>query len=73
VGVDSPGLVAPNLQGYQQRLRELGWVEGHNISTTYRWADGEISRLPGLVRGIMRTSPDGLGAVEVRGFLPRAA
>lgn len=58
VGVYSPGLAAPGLQNYQQRLRELGWVEGQNISTTYRWADGEISRLPGLVRGIVRASPD---------------
>lgn len=58
VGVYNPGIAATGLQSYQQRLRELGWVEGQNISTTYRWADGEISRLPGLVRSIMRASPD---------------
>jgi putative ABC transport system substrate-binding protein len=58
VGVYDAGLAAPGLQRYQRRLRELGWVEGQNISTTYGWADGEISRLPGLVRSIMRTSPD---------------
>lgn len=58
VGVYNPGLAAPGLLSYQQRLRELGWVEGQNISTTYGWADGEISRLPGLVRSIMRAPLD---------------
>src|SRR5687767_1160963 len=58
VNLHSAGLVAPHLQTYQQRLRELGWVEGQNISTTYRWADGDYTIFRGLVRSIMKTSPD---------------
>lgn len=58
VGPYSPGLDWSILRGYQERLHELGWVEGHNISTTYRWADGDFSRFPGLVRSIMSAPPD---------------
>src|SRR4029450_1439935 len=58
VGPYSPGLDWSILQGYQERLRELGWVEGQNIVTTYRWADGDFSRLPGLVDSIMSAPPD---------------
>ena len=54
----SAGLVAPQLQTYQQRLRELGWVEGQNISTTFRWADGDHTNFRSLVRTIMKTRPD---------------
>jgi putative ABC transport system substrate-binding protein len=58
VGLYSAGTVAPGLLSYQKRLHELGWVEGQNISTIYRWADGETSRAPALVRSIMKESPD---------------
>lgn len=58
VGPYSPGLDWSILQGYQERLRELGWVEGQNIVTTYRWADGDFSRFPGLVDSIMSAPPD---------------
>ena len=58
VGPYSPGLDWSILQGYQERLRELGWVEGRNIETTYRWADGEFGLFPRLVESIMRASPD---------------
>jgi putative ABC transport system substrate-binding protein len=27
-----------------QRLRELGWSEGRNISIQYRWAEGRADR-----------------------------
>ena len=53
VGPYSPGLDWSILLAYQKRLRELGWVEGENISTTYRWADGNFSQFPNLVEAIM--------------------
>jgi putative tryptophan/tyrosine transport system substrate-binding protein len=53
VGPYSPGLDWSILLAYQKRLRELGWVEGENISTTYRWADGNFSQFPKLVQAIM--------------------
>jgi putative ABC transport system substrate-binding protein len=30
---------------FVQRLRELGWIEGHTIAIEYRWADGRSERI----------------------------
>ena len=30
--------------GFVQRLRELGWIEGHTIAIEYRWAEGSEER-----------------------------
>jgi len=29
---------------FEHRLRELGWIDGHNLHIDYRWADGQSSR-----------------------------
>ena len=31
-----------------ERLRELGYVEGQNVTFEPRWANGQVGRLPGL-------------------------
>ena len=28
------------IAAFQEGLRELGWIEGHNLRTEYRWAGG---------------------------------
>ena len=33
------------LTGFQQRLRELGWIEGTNLTIEYRWAEGRTDLL----------------------------
>jgi putative ABC transport system substrate-binding protein len=51
IGWLSPGSAAnglPNLDALRAGLRELGYVEGRNITIEMRWADGQISRLPNL-------------------------
>jgi putative ABC transport system substrate-binding protein len=51
IGWLSPGSAAnglPNLDALRAGLRELGYVEGRNITIEARWADGQIPRLPGL-------------------------
>ena len=32
--------------GFEMRLRDLGWMMGQNLSIEYRWADGDLARLP---------------------------
>jgi putative tryptophan/tyrosine transport system substrate-binding protein len=50
VGVLSPflssGTPAPSYDSFGQTLRELGWVEGRNITFEYRRAEGRADQLP---------------------------
>lgn len=44
-------------------LRGLGYVPGQNLSITYRFADGDISRLPALARELVDADPNAIIAV----------
>jgi putative ABC transport system substrate-binding protein len=44
----------PSFQAFEQRLRELGYVEGQNIVIEYRNAEGEVDRLPDLAADLVR-------------------
>ena len=46
------------LGALQQGLRELGYVEGQNISIDSRWAEGKYERLPGLATEVVRLKVD---------------
>jgi putative ABC transport system substrate-binding protein len=48
LGSDSPDLWANYLRAFKQGLREIGYVEGHNVAIEYRWAEGRNDRLPAL-------------------------
>jgi putative ABC transport system substrate-binding protein len=38
---------------FVQRLRELGWIEGRNVTIEYRWAEGHTERLPDLANQLV--------------------
>jgi putative tryptophan/tyrosine transport system substrate-binding protein len=44
----SPSAGARLLESFRQGLRELGYVEGQNISIDYRWAEGRPDQFPAL-------------------------
>jgi putative ABC transport system substrate-binding protein len=50
----SPSVAAPLLQAFRLGLRDLGWVEGKNISIEYRYAEGRRDRLPDLAADLVR-------------------
>lgn len=43
---------------FRQGLRDLGWVEGKNISIEYRYAEGRNERLPELAADLVRLQVD---------------
>src|SRR5438445_11909208 len=44
----------PFVKTFKQGLRELGYVEGQNISIEYRWTEGRNERLSGLAGAVVR-------------------
>jgi len=65
----SPSSTADRVEGFRQGLRELGWVEGRNISVEYRWAAGRMDRLPALAGELVRMKVDVIvaaGALAIR-------
>ena len=62
-------LTEPFLQG----LRDLGYVEGQNISIEYRWADGNFERLPALAAELVGLRVDVIVAAVTQASLAAKA
>ena len=62
IGILNPGSPPSEAQRQQspflQKLRELGWHEGHNIAFERRYAEGKLDRLPDLAADLVRLRPD---------------
>src|SRR5258706_834952 len=50
--------VERGLDAFLRKLRELGWVEGQNLVIEYRWAEGNVERLPDLAAELVRRNVD---------------
>ena len=47
---------------FRKRLEELGWQGSRDIAIEYRWAEGDIGRLPALAKELVGNRPDVLVA-----------
>ena len=72
----SPASGATLRDAFRQRLRELGYEEGKDISFEYRYAEGKLERLPGLAAELVHLNVDLIvttgQAVTLRGSLTAA-
>jgi putative ABC transport system substrate-binding protein len=50
--------VTRGVDAFLRKLRELGWVEGQNLVIEYRWAEGNVERLPELAADLVRRKVD---------------
>lgn len=44
MGAASPPVMASWVDAFVQRLRELGWIDGHTVAIEFRWAEGKPNR-----------------------------
>jgi len=49
---------APILQAFEQRLRDVGYADGQNLTSEFRNAEGRTDRLPGLAAELVRLNVD---------------
>ena len=56
----------PQVEGFRQGLRDLGYIEGKNILVEYRYIEGKSDRIPSLVAELVQLKVD----VLVLGPLP---
>ena len=61
------------LDAFKRGLRELGYVEGHNITIEERWAEGKNDRFPALVAELIRIKVDVMVVASTSGALAAKA
>ena len=65
LGVLQPGAPPdPLVEAMQGRLRELGYVEGRDISFEFRWAEGKLGRLTQLATELVGLKVDVITALS---------
>ena len=57
LGVDA-SVWSPWTAAFVERLRELGWIEGHTVAIEYRWAEGRPERNAEMAAEFVRRKVD---------------
>jgi putative ABC transport system substrate-binding protein len=69
IGASSSTTAAPYLEAFREGLRELHYVEGHNIAIEVRWAEGAAQRFPQLIAELVGLKIDVLLVSAAAGAL----
>jgi putative ABC transport system substrate-binding protein len=70
LGATTPTIWGPFIATFEQRLRELGWVNGGNIAIDDRWAEGRHKRYAQIAKEFVR---DGVDIIVTSGTAPAIA
>lgn len=46
------------LAAFREGLKEVGFIDGQNVTMDVRWADGQYDRIPGLMAETVKARPD---------------
>jgi putative tryptophan/tyrosine transport system substrate-binding protein len=58
LGTATPATWGPWTAAFVQRLRELGWIEGQNVTIDIRWAEGRTERFAEIAAEFVRRKVD---------------
>jgi putative tryptophan/tyrosine transport system substrate-binding protein len=58
LGATTPTIWSSFVAAFLQRLRELGWIDGYNLTIEYRWAEGREDRYNELAADLVRRKVD---------------
>ena len=75
----APSIESQRVTAFEQRLRELGWIEGRTVAIEYRWAEGRNERYAENAAELVRlkvevivtsTTPPTLAAKQSTAVIP---
>jgi ABC-type uncharacterized transport system substrate-binding protein len=58
LGQSTPSAESQRGAAFSQKLRELGWIEGHTVAIKYGWAEGRSERFAEIAAEFVRTKVD---------------
>jgi putative ABC transport system substrate-binding protein len=61
-GSGDPYTPEPQFEAFRQGLRDFGYIEGKNVLVEYRYAEGNLDRVPGLVAELVQLKVESLSA-----------
>jgi putative ABC transport system substrate-binding protein len=65
LGASTPSSWTQWTAAFAQRLRELGWIEGHTVTIEYRWAEGRNERYTEIATELVRLKVDVIVTVGI--------
>jgi putative tryptophan/tyrosine transport system substrate-binding protein len=58
LGATSPSAESRRIAAFMQRLRELGWIDGRNVTIEHRWGQGRSERFAELAAEFVQLKVD---------------